>query len=428
LLTHRYIPAAAGAKMCEVARSLVNSLSTVEIVLIFVVGSVGLAIAVALAIRRFVPDIAERQFEEIAEGLRIVYELLFALILAFVIASVLDKFSDAENTVGREATALAAMHRDNLAFPSADQEQLDAAIGAYITAVTQDEFETMSHGRQSPEAAAALETMYAQYAGFTPAERDATYYDQALEHLDEVSGARRERLALSTAELPAVLVIMLPIGVVLLLILEYRPRLAPRSQAAFMGTLALVLTSTYLLTIVLDYPFSGDVSVSDAPLTEGALVGLVGTDEREPQPGDRQIPLTAQDLDGVWNSDAYGTVVLRAEGDVVRGAYRIARGTVRGTVRKGVFRGVWCEGTREPSSSSDLTDAGLVEWKAIRTKDGDEIVVGTWSGDYRRKADGSFEPQGNWDLERLRLEQAADLQRRLDEDPAEWYCRAPRKR
>ena len=414
--------------MRGVARSLLNNLSTVEIVLIFVVGSVALAVAVAVAIRRFVPDIAERQFEEIAEGLRIVYELLFALILAFVIASVLDKFSDAENTVGREATALAAMHRDNLAFPSADQEELDAAIGAYITAVRQDEFETMSQGKASPEAAAALETMYAQYAAFTPAERDASFYDQAIEHLDEVSGARRERLALSTAELPTVLVIMLPVGVVLLLILEYRPRLAPRSQAAFMGTLALVLSSTYLLTIVLDYPFSGDVSVSDAPLTQGVLGGLVGASVREPQEGDRQVPLTARKLEGVWNSDAYGLVVLRAEGDVVRGVYRIARGTVRGTIEDGVFRGAWCEGTRKPSTDGDLTDAGLVEWKMIETEDDGTIVTGRWSRDFRRRPDGSFVADGGWDLDRLRLEKAPDLQRRLDEDPPEWYCRAPRKR
>jgi hypothetical protein len=411
--------------MHGVARALVNSLSTAEIVLIFVLGSVVLAIGVAIGIRRLIPDIAESQFEDLASGLRIVYELLFALILAFVIASVLDKFNDAEATVGQEATALAQMHRDNLAFPSADQERLDAAIGTYITAVKDDEWRTMQDGESSPEAAAALETMYAQYAAYTPADRDSAFYDQALDHLDAVAAARRERLALSTAELPTVLVVMLPIGVVLLLILEYRPKLAPRSQAGFMGTLALVLSSTYLLTIVLDYPFSGDVSVSDAPLTEGQLAGLVGTDAREPQPGDRQVPLTAEDLTGVWSSDAYGTVVLRADGNTVRGVYRIANGTVRGTVKDGVFTGVWCEGTRKPSTSDDLTDAGLVQWRAIKTKDGDEIVTGTWSSDYRRKADGSFDSDGSWDLERLRIEQAPDLQRRLDEDPPGRYCREP---
>jgi len=186
-----------------------------------------------------------------------------------------------------------------------------------------------------------------------------------------------------------------------------------------------VLSSTYLLTIVLDYPFSGDVSVSKAPLTQGVLAGVVGTEEREQQPGDRQVPLTAKDLDGVWSSDTYGTVVLRAEGNAVRGVYRIANGTVRGTVKNGVFRVLWCEGTRKPSSSGEPADAGLVEWKLVKTADGGEIVAGTWSSGYRLNADGSFKPDGSWDLERLRLEKAPDLQRRLDEDPAQRYCHAP---
>lgn len=409
--------------MRPVARSILNHLSTVEIMLIFVVGSVVLAIAVAVAIRRLVPDIADRPFEEIAGGLRIVYELLFALILAFVIASVLDKFNNAEDTVGGEATALAQMHRNNLAFPSAPQEDLDAAIGTYIAAVVGEEWKTMRDGRASPEAAAALETMYAEYADFDPGGGNASvFYDQALSHLDEVATARRERLALSRAKLPTVLVIMLPIGLILLLMLEYRPQLAPRSQVAFMGLLTLVLSSTYLLTIVLDYPFSGDVSVGNEALTSGTLASLVGTEPRAPQPGDRRLALTAQALDGVWSSDAYGTIRLRDEGGLIRGTYRIGDGTIRGTIANGVFHGVWCEGRREAGATDD---AGLVEWHLVQTKDGDRIVAGTWSSGFKRRADSSFKPEGSWDLTKLRLDGAPDLERRLDEDPTSWYCREP---
>ncbi|MEA2138569.1 MAG: hypothetical protein QOG56_1719, partial [Solirubrobacteraceae bacterium] len=56
------------------ARDLLNTLSTVQIVAIFVFGSVLLAISLATTIRKLVPDIAERQFEELASGLRVVYE------------------------------------------------------------------------------------------------------------------------------------------------------------------------------------------------------------------------------------------------------------------------------------------------------------------------------------------------------------------
>jgi hypothetical protein len=47
------------------------------------------------------------------------------------------------------------------------------------------------------------------------------FYSQALGHLDEVATARRERLNISMAKLPTVLVLMLPSGPALLLLLEY---------------------------------------------------------------------------------------------------------------------------------------------------------------------------------------------------------------
>jgi hypothetical protein len=411
-----------------VARSLLNHFSTFQIVVIVVFSSVALAIGLAIGIRKLIPDIAERQFEDLASGLRVVYELLFALILAFVIASVLDKFNDAESTVGAEATALSQMMRNNLAFPPDTQERLNKGVGAYVAAATRDEWPAMKHGKSSPEAAASLETLYALYASFTPHDGAATeFYDQALAHLDDVATSRRDRLALANAKLPTVLVVMLPIGVILLLILEYRPRLAPRSQAAFMGTLALVLSSTYLLTIVLDYPFSGDVSVSSEPLTSGTLASLVGTTPRKPQAGDRQLRLTDAALTGVWNSDAYGVVVLRRRHGELRGTYRLADGTVRGKVDSdGVFRGVWCEHpTRKPGHSDETSDAGFVKWKLVRTRDGDKIVAGTWSYGYGHRKDGSFKPDGGWDLEKLTIDKALDLERRVVTEPERAYCHAP---
>ena len=266
------------------AREILNALSTVEIVFVFVGGSIVLAIALTYAIRKLAPDVGERQFEELAGGLRIVYELLFALILAFVIASVLDKFNDAQTTVDSEATALALMLRDNRAFPSEREARINAGIDAYVDALVNDEWETMRHGDASREADAALDTVYALYQDYRPADGVADkFYDQALVQLDVVAAARRERLGISAARLPTILVLMLPIGALLLLVLEYRPKLTPLSQAGFMGTLALVLSSTYLLTILLDYPFSGDVSVGNEPLLSGSLAYLAGSEPREPR-------------------------------------------------------------------------------------------------------------------------------------------------
>lgn len=405
-------------------RSLLNSLSTVEIVLLVIGGAIVLAVAFSVAIRKLVPDIAEREFETVANGLRVIYELLFALILAFVIASVLDKFNDAEATVDTEATALAQLVRDNWAFPAGVQSEINAGIQRYIEATIRDEWPAMREGRSSLEAAAALDTIYSLYQNFEPAPGvPRRFYDQALDHLEAVAGARRERLGISGSGLPTILVLMLPLGCVLMLVLEYRPNLTPRSQAVFMSALALVLSSTYLLTILLDYPFSGDsdVSISNEPLSSGVLAYLAGDEPRHAERDYRQGRLTPQALTGVWSSETYGTVALRRVGREVRGAYRFGDGTVLGAVsRDGVFRGTWCEGGKRAR-----TESGLVDWRLYTTPSGERLIRGSW-GYGERKPDGSFAAQGGWDLHRLKIDTAPDLTRRVRSAPRSAYCRATR--
>jgi hypothetical protein len=330
------------------------------------------------------------------------------------------------STLG-EATALSQLLRTNLAFSDTDQQRFGRGLYAYVKAVVDDEWPAMRDGKSSPEAGSALDTMYALYEEASSARRARPEsYRQALAHLDDVTTERRERLSLRDARLPSILAVMLPLGAMLLLVLEFRPQLGVRSQMVLAGTLALVLSSTYLLTIVLDYPFSGDIAVGNEELTSGALTSLAGEDQRAPQPGDRAVALTRKALSGVWDSGAYGTLVLRpyGRGGGMRGAYREAHGTISGTVSHGVFRGTWCEGpTRRPRRS----EAGLVEWRLVRTSSGREVVTGKWRDGYRRDTDVSFtaRPGYGWDLQRLTIDRASDLARRVRTDPPRWYCRAP---
>lgn len=408
-------------------RSLLNSLSTSQIMLIFGGLSVVLAVGATLLVRRLVPDIAERRFEDLAEGLRVVFELMFALLLAFVIAAVLDEYNEAQATVGSESAALSQMVRANQAFPVPDQVRLNAGIGAYVNAAVSKEWPTMRDGGSSSDAAAALDTLSALYTNFSP--RGATqveFYRQALSSLDTVTIARRDRLDISSSELPGLLRTMLIIGGVLLLILEYRAALSKLAQVLFMGTLALVVTTSYLLTVVLDYPFSGDVSVSPQPLTAGTLAIFGANPPRRAQEGDSPQPLTSSRISGVWRSDAFGTIVLRPRGDEIRGVYRLADGSIRGKIGPdGVFRGTWCEGpTRRPGPTDHDSDAGLVEWRMVKTSTDGSVLAGSWRYGYQRRG-GSFEPDGAWDLRRLDVDGAADLRRRLASDPPELTCVLP---
>src|SRR5262249_24898240 len=162
-----------------------------------------------------------------------------------------------------------------------------------------DEWQTMKDGKQSPQASSEIEGLYAAYEGVPKAARQDDFYGKALVDLHEVASKRRDRLNIAAADLPTMLRVLVIVGLVLLLVVEYRPHLRPVAGLAFMGTLAAVVTSAFLLTIILDYPFAGQVSVSNVPFKQGILARF-WSDELayRPNAGDKVQPLTAQRLQG----------------------------------------------------------------------------------------------------------------------------------
>jgi hypothetical protein len=412
----------------NVARSILNSLSTIEIVVLSLGGMVLVTVVGVVLARRIFPPREDSQFEAVADSLRVVYELIFALILAFVIAAVLDVMGNAEAVVASEATTIGELIRANDALPEKDRDRLDASVDAYVEAVANHEWETMKDGESSPQATAALESMHAEYHLVEPKGASQTEtYSHALDNLTEIGSMRRERLNIAAADLPTMLRVLVVVGVFLLLVLEYRPELSRIGGLVFMGTLAMVVTAAFLLTVVLNYPFAGDVSVSNAPLKEDNLARFWSEElAYRPQPGDEKQPLTAERLEGVYESDAYGTLVLRCydedppysvrgcepDDTRLRGVYRYHEGTISGEIVDGVFRGWWSEG---PDRNDSADDSGQVVLRLVETSDG-PLIAGDWSYGY-----GPFEP--GWDLVEIGGDTPPDLARRID-DP-DSFVEAP---
>lgn len=255
-------------------RALLNTFSTEVLILLLVGGPVVLAISGVLIARKLIPNLAESNFEDVVDGLRTVYELLFTIVLAFVIGAVLGTFEAADSKVSAEATKLSQMVRASRDRDITPDQRLvfNNAIGGYVHAVADDEFVTMKTGETSPLASIALDNLYGVYQRYTPSPGSELTYEMSLAALDEVTAMRRDRVLQSTAELPSLLRILLVIGLVVLLILEYRPRFPTlSSQLIHISFVAAVASSSVLLTIVLDYPFAGEVSVDNTPFKQGAL-------------------------------------------------------------------------------------------------------------------------------------------------------------
>ncbi len=376
---------------------LLNHLSTEALILVIVgIPTLIAAAAVYYVDKRF-PKLRD---VEIDDTVHEVVGLLFGLLLALVIASIVTKQDDADSATAAESTAAAQLTRATRTFPVAEQIKFERSINQYIHAVVEEEWPAMRDGHGSIRAAAALESIYGTFQSFRPSSKPAiSVYRQALLQLDEVTANRRERLDLSSQGLPPLLRILLIFGAISFILLSYPTQVEDRrKKMAITAAITAFICFAYLLTIVLDHPFSGEIAVSNASFKEGDLSVYWASPVEPPVRASDVVKLTADDVVGVWASDSFGPTVFREVNGRILGALRLARGTVFAEITDGVLRGTWCEAPTRKLPS----DLGQVEWRMTKSG-GRDRLVGRWRFGTRdpfrggwnltRVGDGEFEPQ-----------------------------------
>lgn len=253
-------------------RWLVANVSTLGIVLMFVGGAVLLTVGGFLTAEAVFPSLRYSSFNEATTEVKAAFTLVFGLILALTIADLSSSTSDANATISTESTTLAQLTRTSQAFSPEARATLKASISQYVHAVAEDEFTTMENGKPSPLAAAALANLYGVYQSYTPAPNESSAYSTSLSKIDQLTASRRERLQQSTESLSPLLRTMLFLGTIAFIVLNYPVGIKRRGvRLGVVGAVAGFVAFVFALTILLDFPFVGEISVSNASYKEAAL-------------------------------------------------------------------------------------------------------------------------------------------------------------
>jgi hypothetical protein len=257
-------------------RWLLNTFSTWQLGLIVVGGLVLLALVGMLAVRRIAPHWQDGPYNDVAGVVLGLVAAVYGIVLAFVIVALYEDYKDAEGVVHGEATALAQVYQATKTLPIA--ARMREEVSAYASAVRIDEWPRMRDGEGSVEAARHLDEMYDVVAGYEPTTNSqTTFYGDAVGGLDELVGARRERLAHAAEDLPASLEVLLVGGALMLIAFLYLLGLPSlRAQTAMVLAVSALVGFNLLIALLLDHPFSGDVAVSNAPFQQGSLENVSG--------------------------------------------------------------------------------------------------------------------------------------------------------
>lgn len=199
---------------------------------------------------------------------------VYAIILAFMLASVWTRFDQARSQAEQEAATLVNIYRLSDGLPEANRTLLQKAVRDYAENVIHQEWPRMRNAQDSPE----INDLHHQLWRLTQAidpktNRDTNIHAQMLQQLTTLATLRRLRLLTSDGGLPDILWFVLIAGAALLVGMT---ALFGEETYAHHSFKAVLLTTTLVLILYatweIDGPFSGNITVTPKAFEEAVKV------------------------------------------------------------------------------------------------------------------------------------------------------------
>ncbi|HEY1680657.1 MAG TPA: hypothetical protein VGF98_03345 [Candidatus Tumulicola sp.] len=239
----------------------IESLPTAGAGVVIVGGFMLLTITVGYLVDRFASREVRMAHNDLAGFILAVIGVVYAVLLAFVTIGVWERYQQAEARSFDEGTKLSVIYRDADQFPQS--RELREAVRAYTESVINDEWPLMRHGGQSAKADALLERVDLIVRALPvdgPGRQDV--HAEMLESVNSAQTDRDTRLSEDSTGIDPLLWIVLVSGAVITVgftfLFGFRHSLM---QQLMTGSLGLLIAMVMFLTVALNYPYRGNISV-----------------------------------------------------------------------------------------------------------------------------------------------------------------------
>ncbi len=193
--------------------------------------------------------------------------VIYAVLLAFAVIVVWERFADGETAVIQEAGAAATIYRLT-AGPQPEAVAVRNALTNYLELAISQDWPQMADEKESQAVTRALDALYAAAITFTGRSSQAPAVQTELfRQLDAVTQARRTRLHLASGIVPGVLWDVLFTGAVLTIAFTFffgTENLA--AQVMMTGILTVIVFMGLFVIVSIDHPFTGPVHIESTPL------------------------------------------------------------------------------------------------------------------------------------------------------------------
>lgn len=238
-----------------------ESLPVVIAGVVVVGGFVLLTIAIGFLVDRFTSRSVRIEHNDLAGFILAVIGVVYAVLLAFVAIGVWERYQQAEERTFDETAMLAVAYRDADIFPGG--HELRATIRAYVATVLEDEWPKMQYGGESERADALMERVDRTVRSLpvkTGGAQDV--HAQVLAAINEAQNDRDTRLSEDASGINGLMWIVLVVGAVITVAFTFLFGFKHDVMQVLMtGSLALLIGLVLFLTVALNYPYRGGISV-----------------------------------------------------------------------------------------------------------------------------------------------------------------------
>lgn len=192
--------------------------------------------------------------------------LFYGITLALVVLAAYEDYSAAGAAVGREAAALGTLYRDVSSYPEPIQGELQELLRAYVRDVIEKDWPAQRRGTIPEDGTVQATTFQGRLLAFEPQGRvQEIVHAETLREFSTFVEYRRHRLHNVTVGLPAILWLVLFAGALLYMVLITLLDVTSLGVHFLVaGIPSLFVSLLIFLTVALDNPFRGDLTISPA--------------------------------------------------------------------------------------------------------------------------------------------------------------------
>ena len=238
-------------------------METILQILVFMVGSVALALFGLVHVRRRVSLDVQMEQNEVAGFFIAVLGVVYGVILAFAVILVWEQLEEARTNAEQEANHVGDVYHLASGLSDPARSQIQQAALDYAEVVIQEEWPLMVSRQESASAWRALGMIWSPVWEYTPnSPREEAIYAEVLEGLNGLNDARRMRLLASRTSVPPLIWgVLIGGGVVTVLFTYFFGLKSQRAQMAMTGLYVIAIGFVLFLVAATDHPFAGAVSI-----------------------------------------------------------------------------------------------------------------------------------------------------------------------